>query len=86
MTLKEELKKLYEESETAKKRKFLDDVLPNRLREVAKKGYNCLTVPSAELSYNGLTILEIEQWCVDNGLKFYQENAIYGRYISVYWL
>lgn len=86
MTLKDELTKLYKESDVAKKRSFIDKELPDRLREIAKKGYNCYTIAVAELEINHLGVSDMMQWCLDNGFKFYTENTLAGRYISIYWL
>lgn len=86
MTLKEELTKLHKESDVAKKRSFIDKELPDRLREIAKKGYNCYTIAAAELEINHVGVSDMMQWCLDNGFKFYTENTLAGRYISIYWL
>lgn len=85
MTLKEELTKLYKESDVAKKRSFIDKELPDRLREIAKKGYNCYTIAAAELEINHVGVSDMMQWCLDNGFKFYTESTLAGRYVSIYW-
>lgn len=86
MTLKEELKKLYKESEATKKREFLEKTLPDRLRDAAKKGYNCCTIPHAEIEYNCLSDTEIKEWCIANGLRLYTTDVLYGCYVSIYWI
>lgn len=91
MTLKEELKKLYEDSGIEKKRHFFDDVLPGALKETAKRGNKEATLFESDVKKYGITIRDIRKWCEDNGLlcsysePFSHSYNIYDGNITIYW-
>lgn len=87
MSLNEELTKLYKDAndKKAKSREFLEHTLPDRLRACAKEGFNCYTIPLAEIVVNGFTLYDIRSWCFANGLFCDPVTSLSGEYVSIYW-
>lgn len=65
MTLKDELKKLYEESEVAKRTAYFEKALPDRLRMEARNGSKSVTITSKELPPY-IILPDIANWCATN--------------------
>ena len=87
MSLNEELTNLYKvaNDKKAKSKEFLEHTLPDRLRACANKGFNCYTIPLAEIEVNGLTLYDIRSWCFENGLFCDPVTSLSGEYVSIYW-
>lgn len=92
MTLKDELKKLYEGSGAERKRQFFDDVLTSALKEAAKRGFRDVTLYESYVTKkHGVFLSDIRKWCEDNGLSCaYGEPFSYfgntrGGSITIYW-
>ena len=83
MTLKEELKKLYDDSNAAKKNGVLDNELTDMLRRAAKDGRSSVTLFARDLWDLDLYIGDVAKWAEAQGLGFCINELTFLQPLSV---
>ena len=83
MTLKEELKKLCEESNAAKKNGILDNELTDMLRRAAKDGRSSVTLFVRDLWDLDLYIGDVAEWAKSQGLGFFINDLSFLQPLSI---
>lgn len=85
MTLKEELTSLYGKSKEGKRKDYLENKLPCRMKEAAQKGYSCIILSSPEVAESGCSFYDIEKWCTENDFeRRYGVSTFSGPYLTIY--
>ena len=83
MTLKEELTKLYKESNAAKKNGVLDNELTDMLRRAAKDGRSSVTLFVRDLWDLDLYIGDVAEWAKSKGLGFFINELSFLQPLSI---